>query len=215
MDKTQQQDLIRGLPTKLRVQLSNHMYSQDLKDIKYFDHKSPEFIASIAPLLKPLKAAKGDYIYLKGDVVDGVYFIKRGEAAFVEKRSAADLIFATNITGSYFGDVDFAASDELKESKRLYSVKAMSDMDLLLLKKEDIYEMDMEFKDEVMGLFTRSHSQLCRLKKMLKKGHFWLSQKFDSFFTQDFNNADDSNCMSESYSSARKKSPEQQTQQNS
>ena len=54
------------------------MYSQDLKDIKYFEDKSPEFISSIAPLLKPIKASKGEYIYLKGDAVDGVYFIKRG-----------------------------------------------------------------------------------------------------------------------------------------
>lgn len=51
----------------------------------------------------------------------------------------------------------------------------MSDLDLFLLKKEDIYEMDLEFKDELMGLFVRSHSQLSKLKKMLKQGHNWLS----------------------------------------
>ena len=180
------------------------MYSQDLKEIKYFSGKSPEFISSMAPLLKPLKANKGDYIYLKGDIVDGVYFIKRGEAAFVDKRPAADLVFATNLAGSYFGDVDFAASDELHESKRLYSVKAMTDMDLFLLKKEDIYNMDQEFKDEVTGLFHRSHSQLIKLKKMLKQGQTWLSQKFDSLLIQRFNNEEEE----ESESNSRKKSPD-------
>ena len=61
----------------------------------------------MAPKLKPVKVCKGDYIFMKGDPVDGIYFIKEGEAAFVERKPRADLIFATNKAGSYFGEMDF------------------------------------------------------------------------------------------------------------
>lgn len=83
MDMTDQQSLLSELPAKLKVELSNIMYSQYLEGIKYFKDKSPWFIAAVAPLLKPVKVSKGEYIYLKGDAIDGIYFIKKGESAFV------------------------------------------------------------------------------------------------------------------------------------
>ena len=52
---------------------------------------------------------------MKGDPLDGIYFIKNGEAAFVERRPKADLIFATNKEGSYFGDIDFAVINQKRE----------------------------------------------------------------------------------------------------
>lgn len=59
------------------------MYSQELEGIKYFEDKNPRFIAAMAPLLKPVKVSKGEFIFLKGDTIDGIYFIKKGEAAYV------------------------------------------------------------------------------------------------------------------------------------
>ncbi len=44
-------------------------------------------------------------------------------------------------------------SDETADQKRLFSVKAMSDMDLLFLEKADLYEIDVDFKKEVFHLF--------------------------------------------------------------
>ena len=133
MDMTEKLNFVRELPSKLQVQLSNIMYSHQLGGIRYFDKKSPQFIAALAPKLKPIKVCKGDFLFLKGDPLDGIYFIKKGEADYVERRPKADLIFATNKQGSYFGDIDFAVINEKMEPKRLFNVKAKTDMDLLLL----------------------------------------------------------------------------------
>ena len=54
------------------------MYAQELAPIAYFQAKSPNFVASVAPLLKPLKVSKGEYVFLKGDSLDGIYFLKKG-----------------------------------------------------------------------------------------------------------------------------------------
>ncbi len=72
--------------------------------------------------------------------------------------------------------MDFTASNTKKESKRLFSVKAMSDMDLLILEKEDLYQIDLEFKKEVLLLFSESYLELKKLKKMLRRGHHWLRE---------------------------------------
>ena len=144
---------MRELPPKLQIDLSSIIESQPLKGIRFFEDKSPQFIAALAPKLKPLKVSKGDYIFLKGDPLDGIYFIKNGEAAFVERRPKADLIFATNKAGSYFGDIDFAVINQKRETTRLFTVKAKTDMDLLLLEQEDLYSIDSQFKKEIFSLF--------------------------------------------------------------
>lgn len=64
-------------------------------------------------------------MYLKGDSIDGIYFIKKGESAYVEKRPNADLIFGKSFEGAYFGDIDFTASNEKEEAKRIFTVKAL------------------------------------------------------------------------------------------
>ena len=150
------------------------MYSNQLASIDFFKRKSPKFIATVAPLLKPLKVCKGEHIYLQGDSLDGIYFIKSGEAAYVEPRGEADLTFAHIYAGSFFGDVDFTASTHMSESKRLFSVKALSDMDLLLLSKEDLFDIDIEFKNQVFKLFNKSHRKAEKLNRILTRGHQWL-----------------------------------------
>ena len=66
------------------------MYREELAGIHFFKKKSPHFIASVAPLLRPVNLAKGEYVYMAGDPLDAgrytlilVYFIKSGETAYV------------------------------------------------------------------------------------------------------------------------------------
>ena len=75
MDMSEKLSFVRELPPKLQVELSNIMYSHQLGGIRFFKKKSPQFIAALAPKLKPLKVCKGDYLFLKGDPLDGIYFI--------------------------------------------------------------------------------------------------------------------------------------------
>ena len=102
-DKRDHQALIQELPHKLRVELSNLLYRHDLNHIPYFKSMSPHFVASVAPLLKPMAVAKGEYVYLRGDPIDGIYFLKKGETAYVVRQEEADVVFAINQEGATFG----------------------------------------------------------------------------------------------------------------
>ncbi len=56
----------------------------------------------------------------------------------MEPRPRADLIFASSSQGAYFGDIDFVDADNIMEGTRKFTLKAMKDMELLVLPKEDL-----------------------------------------------------------------------------
>ena len=176
MDKTEQQTFIKELPIKLSLELSNIIHSHQLAGIDFFEKKRPEFVAAVAPKLKPVKVCKGDYIFMKGDSLDGIYFIKKGEAAFVERRPTVDLVFGTLRQGAHFGDIDFTNLEEGATNCRHFSVKAKKDMELLLLEKADLYAVDNNFKKELFSLFEHSSLHLEKLKTMSRKGEGWLQR---------------------------------------
>lgn len=98
------------------------------------------------------------------------------------------MIFATNQEGSFFGDIDFTNCDEASESKRLFSVKALTDMDLLFLEKSTLYDIDIDFKKEVFHLFSRSYLHRSKLEQMSRKSGAWLKRQFDTYEKDQFAN---------------------------
>lgn len=65
-------------------------------------------------------------------------------------------MFALDNTGSFFGHVDFALSSPDAEARRAFSVKARTNMELLVLQKSDLFDIDAHFKSEILELFAHS-----------------------------------------------------------
>lgn len=170
---TDKQSLLSELPEKLRVELTTTMYEDELSKIAFFADRSPQFLAAVAPLLKPTVFERGEYVYLKGDPLDCVYFLRSGEAAYVERKREADLIFAVNKPGSYFGDIDFTLSTHSAEAKRQYTIKAISEIHVLALHKHDLYNIDLNFKTEILALFEKSQLYSARLRKFNAEAREW------------------------------------------
>lgn len=82
-------------------------------------------------------------------------------------------MFAVNKQGSFFGDVDFTLTTEDGEANRYFSVKAKTDVELLVLQKQDLYQIDLQFKREMTNLFVRSTSQFERLRGYFDKAKEW------------------------------------------
>ena len=99
----------------------------------------------MAPLLRPLRVRRGEYVFERGDAVDGIYFIRDGTAAYVHQQPEADLVYASCPRGSYFGDLGFLQIDPSAPATRLFSVKALSDLDLLLLPKSALPAIHTRF----------------------------------------------------------------------
>ena len=95
----------------------------------------------------------------------------------MERRPKADLIFAVNRAGSFFGDIDFAVDNE-ENPTRLFTVKAKTDMDLLVLEKHDLYGLDQGFQKEMFALFKDSYRHLDKLNAMKKRSTLWLKRRY-------------------------------------
>lgn len=59
------------------------MHKNLINEIKYFQNKPPNFIATIGPLLTSLKVGAHEYIFMTGDPAEEIYFIKSGKVAVV------------------------------------------------------------------------------------------------------------------------------------
>ena len=62
--------------------------------------------------------------------------------------------------GLCFGEMDFLCLNDKQDGKRKFSVKALTDCDLLLLSKANLYCADAEFEDIVEELFNHSDVRL-------------------------------------------------------
>lgn len=66
------------------------------------------------------------------------------------------MVFAVNRSGTFFGDIDFTLAEGEGEAKRAFSVKAKSNVELLTLQKQDLFNLDSEFSSEIKQLFEQS-----------------------------------------------------------
>ena len=207
-DQRDNQELIEDLPNKLRVELSNLLYRHEVKGVHFFNSMSNHFVASVAPMLRSVKIPAGEYLYLKNDPLDGsesvvelVYFLKRGTCAYVVQQGEADVVFAINKEGTFFGELEFSISSDQTEVPRKFPVKALTDVEVMVLEKNDLYKIDLQFKSEIFSLFSRGKDKLNKLKSYAQKAQQWrkggiandisVSEPLSSFESRDSDYFDD------------------------
>lgn len=63
-------NFLQELPNKLRIELSQIMHDDVIKKMYFFKDQPSDFIAYVAPLLKPVKFSQNDHLYKVGDMID-------------------------------------------------------------------------------------------------------------------------------------------------
>lgn len=75
-------------------------------------------------------------MFLEGDPPDAVYFLAKGELAFVTRQAEGpDLIYASLKEGEVLGDTDLLPLQGEMPAVRGFSAKALSEAELLMLPK--------------------------------------------------------------------------------
>ena len=67
-------------------------------------------------------------------------------------------------------------------------MKALSDISAIVLDKQDLYNIDMEFKKEIFMLFKRSKSLVRRLAHSASRAKLWLKDEGHSIGSLSSNN---------------------------
>ena len=176
----EQINFLNELPQNLKVELSVVMHQELIRTVKFFRRKEPHFIAFVAPLLKPIKVEKDQYIYKEGDPIDEIYFLVTGQAGYA-LQEYKDAIYVIIDKGYYFGEIDFIYLDDngANDGKRKFSAKAMEDCDLLVLSKQDLLMADQEFEDIISDLFKNAMHRLKRTLKIKKESIRFYKKKHE------------------------------------
>jgi len=141
------------LPPHLQIKLSMEIHRNIYQKIDFFKHKPKEFIAWCVPMLISVHFHCEQNIYSEGDSINNMYFIEKGSSAFVLPRyqNAAYIVVER---GDYFGVIDLVPMREKdgkykkvegNHLKRIFTVQAEGETDLLALKITDMEKIRFEF----------------------------------------------------------------------
>ena len=117
----EQEQLQRGLPTSLRVEVVAFTNSEVVNKIIFFQDKGGDFLRVILPCLRARKVYSNDILYSQGDTSEEIFFVLQGGFTLyadlsllieLPRRTIDPHHQAFNVpvifygTGSYFGDFD-------------------------------------------------------------------------------------------------------------
>jgi hypothetical protein len=80
-------NFLQELPNKLRIELSQIMHDKAIQNLYFFKDQPLDFIAYVAPLLKPVKFSQDDYLYKHGDMIDESNLLQFNFSVFCLKRN--------------------------------------------------------------------------------------------------------------------------------
>ncbi len=66
---------------------------------------------------------------------------------------------------------------------RQFPVKALTDVELLVLEKQDLYKIDMDFKNEIYLLFDRNKEKLAQLRSCARRAKMWIKDMGENFLS--------------------------------
>lgn len=129
------------LPTPLKYEIAVAMHGQACSKIDFFRDKDKVIILGIVPYLHPVYVDQNDFVYTKGEHVDGIYFIIKGYTAYVLTK--CDTVIKGIQCGECFGDIEAT-----QHTTRKYSVKALRNTDLLSMDTYILQQFAINYLDE-------------------------------------------------------------------
>ena len=115
------------------------MNEELISNNNFFSNKPGQFIAIVSPLLRPGKSSKKDFIYSEGDLSCAIYFLIKGECAFVKEVNGEWVQYAKVEQGLHFGELEVIyelIEDEPRQREE--TVRVTMDCEFFCLDKEDL-----------------------------------------------------------------------------
>ena len=134
----------------------------------FFKDQPSDFIAYVAPLLKPVKFSQNDFLYKEGDLIDEMYFISKGTISFCFDSRYLEKEIKEVKKHNNFGEIEMCLNEKLS-----FNIKIKSrNCELFVLKKNDFLRLSVNFKEFIEKFLQRSLMIYLRFndeKKKIKK----------------------------------------------
>ena len=160
------EDFVKDLPGTLGNNVLIVAYEKILSDNFFFEKKSTDFVAWVAPRLKFYRVEANEIIYTVDDYATQMYFITHGVVEFVLFRNSLIIPFYELEGKYYFGEVDLLFSED---KKHLHSSKAGEISEMLTLSKENFILLLNTFEIEAIDICGKAKERLERINEKLQE----------------------------------------------
>lgn len=172
--------LLSEIPTELRFEIAEFMFSGLSTRIPFFKNKDKCFIANFVPLLNPLKVLHGELIFRKNEYPNLVYFLYAGRVNYVV--GPQNIVFKSMVEGSYFGEIEI-----YENRSRYFNCRAETDCDLLTISSDRFIRLmksfpdhEAELKQVILERKKRNEIALEKIKSIAPisvNSEFWKKKK--------------------------------------
>ena len=143
---------LQELPNKLRIELSQIMHDKVIQNFYFFRDQPSDFFAYVAPLLKPVKFSKNDYLYKCQDMIDEMYFVAKGTVIFCLDKRYGEKEIREIKKNNNFGEIETCLNEKLS-----FNIKIKSrNCELFVLKKNDFLRLSVNFKEFIESFLHKS-----------------------------------------------------------
>jgi CRP-like cAMP-binding protein len=165
-------EVLDCLPSSLKTEVCLFSARNLVKSLPFLHNAEVGLILMMVNMLKPQTFIKKELIIREGEVAKEMYFLNEGT---VQVESNGTIITLLR-RGSYFGEIGL-----LRESKRVASVRARSNVDAYALTKEDFVMLMTHYPDSAVAMGKIAEHRKYNLDKAKSRKGSMPGQKNKSF----------------------------------
>ncbi|CAG9312247.1 unnamed protein product [Blepharisma stoltei] len=154
--------LFHDIPRSLKYEVAISMYNGIVNKIEFLKEKDQSFIVSIMPLMKPMQAFDGQFLYQEATYADEMYFIISGRINLVLPKN--EIVYKSFLKGSYIGEIEI-----IIPMSRICDTMAFGLCDLLTVSQKDLLSLLEEFPDIHYEMTTIATERIKRIKECRKE----------------------------------------------
>lgn len=159
------EEFVRDLPGALGNNVLIVAYEKILSENVFFEKKSTDFVAWVAPRLKFCRIEPNEVIYTEDDYATQMYFITHGAVEFVLYRNSRIIPYYELESKYYFGEVDLLFSED---KKHIHATHARDASEMLTLSKEHFYLLLNTYEVEAIDICGKAKERLERINEKLQ-----------------------------------------------
>lgn len=144
--------MLGNLPEPLYRDVCDELYVPLLQRVPVFKSKSVEydFIIELAKRMRPYIYLPADYIFVKGQIGHGMYFLMAGTVQILGDRKGD--VVAELTDGAFFGEIA-----TLVTAERTASVKTLTHCDVAFLSRDDLVSVLKEYPQSAHAVWTSAY----------------------------------------------------------
>lgn len=160
------EDFVKDLPGTLGNNVLVVAYEKILQGNAFFEKKSTDFVAWVAPRLSFCKVDNAEIIFTEDEYATQMYFITQGSVEFVLIRDNLVYPYIEIVKNYFFGEVDLLFSED---KKHLHATRAGEICEMLTLSKESFYMLLNIYEVDAIEICGKARERLDRTNEKLQE----------------------------------------------